>query len=245
MVDLVVDVRERDLIDLLKKQEFEHKVESLQIGDVLFRKDGEIVFLIERKTLADLRASIHDKRLREQKARMLGSVRRNRVAYVIEGNYGKSTETNVKGAVINIEIRDEIKCHKTCSLNETAEYIKMVHKKLCDDVKIYFSTNNELKTVTSSEYSSVLKTEKKANMTPEVWFITVLSTIPQVSTKISTSIAERYKTMDNMVKEYEKIESEKDRKKLISDITYSVKGDKTRRVGEKVSERVYSYVYGV
>ena len=66
---LVIDCRENKLIELFSQEAI--KVESLSIGDIVFRNDeGEDVVIIERKSVADLAASISDGRYNEQSYRL-------------------------------------------------------------------------------------------------------------------------------------------------------------------------------
>ncbi len=80
-VDIKVDVRERAL--LREMGDAVHAVQLL-LGDIEIVVRGERRLVIERKTLADLAASIKDGRYREQKARLLGNVDVSRVMYVVE-----------------------------------------------------------------------------------------------------------------------------------------------------------------
>ena len=76
-----VDVRERAL---LREMGDAARAVQLLLGDVEIVVGGERRLVIERKTLADLAASIKDGRYREQKARLLGNVAASGVMYVIE-----------------------------------------------------------------------------------------------------------------------------------------------------------------
>ena len=80
-------------------------------------------------------------------------------------------------------------------------------------------------------------------MTPKNWFITQLSLIPQVTEKVSSVIVEKYPSVRDLVKEYE-IVPEHLREKLLADLTFELTTGKTRRVGEKISSRVYHFLYG-
>ena len=56
-MSLTVDVRERALIELLVKDDVEHDVATLPLGDVCFRI-GRCTWLAERKRADDLAQSI-------------------------------------------------------------------------------------------------------------------------------------------------------------------------------------------
>lgn len=249
-VEIVVDDREHKLIDLLKNTN-EIAIEHLDIGDILFRMGGETVLIIERKTTSDLKASICDGRHREQKARLLGSgTPTNRIMYLIEGSLDKPLNSNLHnisvstlvGSLINTQLRDNIKVYKTNSLNETAEFIRKLSDKLNKDYNSFFKDGDKI--ITQSDYSSTLKKQKKANMTPIVWFVSQLSLIPQVSDVIAKVIIEEYPTPDALFTSYQDI-SEDLRDRMLAEITYSTKTGKSRRVGDKISSRIYKFFYGI
>ena len=84
-IELVIDNREHSLINKLRNNHI-FNVEQLDIGDIIFKKNNNIIFIIERKTISDFKSSICDKRYREQKARLLNSgIANNRIMYIIEG----------------------------------------------------------------------------------------------------------------------------------------------------------------
>ena len=217
----------------------------MDIGDILFRKDGETVLIIERKTVDDLKASICDGRNREQKARLLGSgTPLNRIMYVIEGDLTKTKISGIPtvtllGSIINTQLRDDIKVYKTSSLSETAVYIIKLLEKLEKDGGEYFKEGPQ-----TVQYAASLKKSKKANMTPEVWFMCQLSQIPQVTDKVAEVIIAKYPTLMTLLQEYQTT-PEHLKEKLLSDLQYLLSTGKMRRVGDKISGRIYRFMYGV
>ena len=82
-------------------------------------------------------------------------------------------------------------------------------------------------------------------MTPEVWFISQLSLIPQVTETIANEVVQKYGNMYLLMQEYDKT-PEHLKPKLLSDITYPIaKGDKVRRIGDKISQRIYNFLYNI
>lgn len=249
-IEIVIDTRERELIDKLSNAT-QINVEQLEIGDIIYRQNGDTILVIERKTVNDLKASICDGRGREQKARLLGNMPRKRILYLIEGSLNKPLSDKVSGlpvdtlvgSLVNTQFRDDIKVYKTASIEETANFLIKLLDKLIKDGDNYFNTTEE-QTISATEYSSSLKKSKKANMTPYVWFIAQLSLIPQVTEKVAEEIVNVYGTPVKLVQTYETT-PEHLREKLLADITYSVKNDKRRRIGDKMSGRIYHYFYGI
>jgi ERCC4-type nuclease len=236
-IELLIDTRENALISNLTDYNFSK--EQLDLGDIIFKENDEIILIIERKTLPDLKASICDGRLKEQKARLLGSS--INIMYIIEGDFtdakiGSFPKNTLIGSIINMELRDNIRVHRTMCIQETADFIKKLHDKLIKDGKMFFKDQKV-------NYSSNIKHKKKDNMTPDVWFKVSLQNIPQVSDKISEVIIEKYKTFSNLLNIYNTIPEEL-REKLLADLEYSIANDKKRKIGIKISSRIYNFLYG-
>lgn len=250
-IELVIDTREHSLINLLKDM-YDIKVEQLDLGDIIFRKDGKIILIIERKSILDLKASICDKRHREQKARLLHcGIPIERIMYIIEGNLNKSLQSKISGmpvstlvsSIINTQLRDGIKVHKTASLVETSEFIKKLFEKLNKESDKFFKTEQKTQ-MTDEKYASVLHKKKKNNMTPNVWFISQLSLIPHVTEKIASKVLKKYPTVVDLISSYEELSSEQ-QINMLADIKYDLSTGKQRKIGTKISERIYKFFYGI
>ena len=250
-MELVIDQKETAL-----KKHFEGrkntKVEVLEVGDIAFRKAGETIYVIERKSVTDLAASICDGRAREQKLRLLSSgVGREKIMYLVEGNLGcadiskrvGSVDVNtILGSMINTLLRDGISVYKTESIKETCVFVEKLHEKLEKDGTKYWQWGGG-KEITSADYSSALKTRKKDNMDGEMWFITSLSLIPQVTAKVAAEIHRVYPTFLDLLAAYGELE-DKEASKLLQDITYPINGGKTRKVGPKMSASIHKFLTG-
>lgn len=245
-IELVIDTREKDLISKFPKEKI--KIEQLEVGDIIYRKNDKIILIIERKTTKDLKASICDGRAREQKARLIGTNPRDRILYLIEGNLDKKlsekisglTVSTLIGSLINTQLRDGIKVYKTSSISESVEFLKKIFEKIEKDGDNYFTYED--KKISNTEYVSTLKQSKKANMTPDIWFIKQLSLIPQVSEKIGVVIAEKYKNVKDLIIEYERTPKHL-REKLLANLQFKLSSGKNRRIGDKISIRIYNYFY--
>lgn len=249
MCELIIDNRESKLIDALNVLQVDFTVEQLPIGDIMVKNKQESVYLIERKTTSDLSMSIKDGRYREQKARMLNIGLKNcRLLYLIEGKLpleGKVSNipvTTLISSIINTQLRDNIKVYRTSNVNESALYIKIVFEKIRDNIELFFKENDK-NTMTNEEYSKTLKPEKKKNMTSDVLFIKTLALIPMISDKISACILDKFHTLPSLIKAYDNLENETEKEKLLEDLTYDIKNEKTRRVGLKKSKTIYNYLY--
>ena len=95
---ITIDVRETELITQIKllvenSNSFKQhiiKTEALPIGDIVISNDTEDKIIIERKTIADLLASIKDGRYEEQSYRLNGLPHHNHnIVYLIEGDVNR------------------------------------------------------------------------------------------------------------------------------------------------------------
>ena len=86
---ILVDFREDALFQNLIKKDFTIEKANLEIGDIVFEDDdGQILLIIERKTVDDLLSSIKDGRYTEQSFRLnaLEQIHNHNIYYLIEGN---------------------------------------------------------------------------------------------------------------------------------------------------------------
>lgn len=246
-VKLIIDNREHNLYDKLLSLISENmSKETLDIGDIMFKNNEEILLVIERKTIQDLKASICDGRHREQKFRLINTLPRNRIMYLIEGNMNTDKiqgmpMTTLIGSLINTQFRDSIKVYKTSCLNESAIFIQKLYDKIS---KEKFFADDEPTGLSNKDYSSTLKKKKKANMTHDVWFLSQLSNIPQVSENIAAEVLKVYPTLISLSTAYEKIPIDL-RPLLLSTIPITLKTGKSRKLGLKISSRIYEFFYGI
>jgi crossover junction endonuclease MUS81 len=237
------DNREKELIKILEERGYNIILENLELGDIqfldLFTK--EIIILIERKTLSDLSASIKDGRYKEQKDRMIHSIKKSvRKIVLIEGtdyeNFSLPLKT-IDSVIINTMIRDNIHIHLTKNKDDTINFIENIILQLpkyFDDLKKEI-INGEDKAFTN-EFSC--KSGKKDNLTPEICFRNMLNQIPGVSTSISNVLVEKYKNIAFLIKTFE------NKTLAISNISNEKYGSSNRRIGDKVGEKIYAFLFG-
>ena len=89
---IVIDQREDNLLTLFSLEsrfsEINFEVKHLKVGDVqIFDNFGNLLLIIERKTVEDLISSINDKRYFKQLADLLETNPTTGILFAIEGNY--------------------------------------------------------------------------------------------------------------------------------------------------------------
>lgn len=154
---LTIDVRERDLIECCRTIMTKHSLsdsivcESLPIGDIIISNadTGEDLIIIERKTLADLAASIKDGRYAEQSFRLNGISHPNHnIVYLIEGDITRLSifksrldKNTLYSAMFSINYFKGFSLMRSNTLEESATIIcNMVVKLLKSENKVpYYS----------------------------------------------------------------------------------------------------------
>ena len=195
-----IDNREHKLIQELQTRSLAapFEIAQLPIGDVVI---GSTTF--ERKTLADLQASVKDGRYREQKKRAVA----NGIAlsYVIEGAFRFSDATDeskmLTGCVVNTLVRDRIPI-VFCpgGLAETADFIECLVRRMAADPAKYQIPSEPGSA--SASYTSSICLKKKENVTPETCLVLQLACIPGISSKKAQDILAAHpgiQTMQDLV----------------------------------------------
>lgn len=197
---LTIDSREHELIQLCQEKQIAIQTGSLPVGDILITL-GEQTLVFERKTMADLAASIKDGRFREQKQRLTSTYPFHRITYIIESKplvlttneslYGLDTKALIS-ALISSRYRDGIQVIHTSTLQETLWYLQQIQQRMGE--------KTHLVTDSKEEYTATLKvkTKKMDNITPEICYLLQLSQIPTLSMTLAKDIAVKYPTLSSL-----------------------------------------------
>ena len=120
---LVVDDRESALAEALHANypSVALSCARLTTADVHVVQNGEVVLVLERKTRADLSASLKDGRFHSQRARMVSEYGQHCVAYVIEG--GTAWDEAEAGAELALCMRDRLPVFWSCDVHDTAALV--------------------------------------------------------------------------------------------------------------------------
>jgi crossover junction endonuclease MUS81 len=226
-MEIIIDNREKDLITLFEKNNLEIKKKNLDIGDIQYIVNDEIIYIIERKTFDDLGASIKDGRYKEQKMRLLAN-NKNNIFYILEGEKKDCktlAENALLGSIINMLFRDNIKIIFSKDLNETYKIINQIKEK--------FNTGKfEKIECDKTNYVSSIKTNKKENMDKKLCSILQLSIIPGVSKNTAEIIINKYESLNNLINEFKNNDS-----KMLSDIILGKK-----KLGKVLSNKIYEFL---
>ena len=245
MLTLFIDNREDDHLKQMIDQSGLFKdtaiVQSkqLNVGDFVFALDDKPIFIIERKTIADLTSSVKSKtgRYREQKYRLCNDtgLPRDRIMYLIEGYQQKCDEdiicglpkSTVLSCFVNTIARDRLHVYHTRDHHETCLFLAKLYHSL--------SENNTAEQV-NTDYLDVHKMGiKKDKLTPSIVYRQQLAMVTGISTSAAKEIAKIYKSFPELITAWAKTESPHF---LLSNIIVNGK-----RLGNIRSERLFNYFF--
>jgi ERCC4-type nuclease len=227
----LLDTRESELIKIFEGGA-DMTVKSLDVGDIWIGTDAdgkmmEDGLIIERKSIADLEASILDGRYREQRGRILSYCHeaKTRPLYILEGSLSSASGRLEKSAIIKfinrLVLHYQISIIQTSSVKETADVIKALYQQWNEaDPQKSIKKKTDLVKVTDG-----LHVQKKANAGDHRQFaISCLAQCPGVSVKMAEVLIDTFKTLKGVIEA------------PVKDIE-SVKVG-TRKVGPVVSKRL-------
>lgn len=206
---------------------------NLEVGDFIIKdSEGNILVIIERKSIRDLSASITDGRFRQQKERLLESTNDPcKILYIIEGHKlstiaqkGMLPQTIINGSIQNLLFRHNFKVLWTENESDTLNNISLLYKKF---------HNKDFDTMVAPVAPTRL-VPKGAKISDNILALQ-LSAIPGVSYATALELSKVYKSIKELVDAYNNTESEKDKETMLSNIQLTEK----RKLGNALSKKVY------
>ncbi len=196
---LIIDNRETALHELVK---VDHEFLQLHIGDIIIGESVEKpILILERKTYADLQASIIDGRYREQRGRLLASGAR--VGYVLEGSptmlRPPMTGASIEKIVSRLMLVHGVAVFRTPNTAGTAELITTLNGMWQEDPKCFDTETN------SQRAADGIHVVKKNNTeSPEVFGISMLCLVPGISVKAAEAWLATFGNVGTVIKAEEK-----------------------------------------
>jgi len=228
---LLVDNREpKALKEFLgvRVKEKDIEIGNLNIGDFIIKNDNdETVMIFERKSIADLIASIKDGRYNEQSFRLSQfPLNNHNIYYIIEGNLtdfiaknNEQTRKMVFSAMFSISYTKGFSLLHGNGWLDTAEFLirfmerwnkgvpSLTNPDSANNNVLTKTENTELEYANQPAYSDALKTSKKSNITKDNIGEIMLAQIPGLSMNVAQSLMVKYKTIKNLINELEKDEN--------------------------------------
>ena len=240
---LIFDERETSLFELCMQSDIKIPMEKkvIPLGDILIANDdeSEIYVYIERKSCADLLASIKDGRYAEQSYRLSNCcpVTHN-VIYLIEGMLPPKDKKLVVSCIASLNYFKGFSVHRTVSMQETAFYIMAFADKMCRELAKGTICNTKNGNDNNLDYTSVIKVQKKANITAENIGQLFLMQIPGISSTIALEIMKPFKTF------LEFVDYVKQHPEYLDTIKIESNG-KSRKIGSNVVKSIQTFVFGL
>lgn len=226
---LYIDSREpkniKDYLNYLNSNnscKYKIEITNLDIGDYIIYDEiqKKNLVIIERKGLNDLESSIKDGRYLEQSFRLNNNnLINHNIYYLIEGsiiNYkNNSFKNTLYSSLVSISYFKGFSILNSINSIESAEIINNFINKLVkeNNKKSYYDNNcenigenngdnynltNNNYTI-KTDYTNVIKTSKKSNITPDNINIIMLMQIPNISNNTALTIINKYKTIKNLI----------------------------------------------
>lgn len=192
------------------KTNHEIKSERLPLGDVILHDPSQgqqkDIVIFERKTLADLAASIRDGRYKEQSFRLIETAaatgfHTHNIVYIIEGDLARYderhtqiTKTALQSAMVSLMYYKGFSVVRTMNVGETADFILHFADKVTKEGPLSVAdTGTATPTSTAQAYSEVsAKKEKRDYITRENIGEIMLAQVPGVSAKMAAAILAKY-----------------------------------------------------
>jgi ERCC4-type nuclease len=271
---IIIDERERDLYDVLQNNMGIIPIEKtvLTLGDILLTNNDGLesdnanlldkpILIFERKTIADLLASIKDGRYEEQSYRLIhtSQISLHNIVYIIEGTMANLRNPNerqlVLSAITSLNYFKGFSVFRTQSVIETGVLIKSMAEKIDRDLKkgkipIYLSagidSNDDMSTATVTAtvntaanvvtpYCSVVKKVKKDNITTKNIGEIVLCQIPGISSVTAVAIMSRFSSFLDF------IDTIRNNSAALDNITYETNG-KTRKISSACVKSIRTFL---
>ncbi|XP_041980053.1 crossover junction endonuclease MUS81 [Aricia agestis] len=258
-VVLIIDIHETNglskktdptVAQFNKYPDLKHEYRSLKVGDFTWiardkvnsSKEFILPYIVERKRMDDLGASIKDGRFHEQKFRLKKSGLKN-IIYLVE-NYGSNKHIGLPvqtlmQALANTRVQNGFKVHITDSLTNSARFLAMMTKRLTIEYK-----DKTLKGHNQEPSGDILPTFaffnkaalKNKPLSVTDTFIKLLLQMKGVSVEKALAITKVYKTPSSLFKAYEGCDDDREGELLLANLKYK---NVSSNVGPKVSKSIY------
>jgi len=245
---LKIDNRENDIVKLIDEYIINENlsnsvtvsIEVLEIGDfIITDEEGNELLIIERKSVNDLASSIQDGRYKEQSLRLTScDLDNHKIMYLIEGSidkysnkYSRIKKDAIYSAMFSLNYYKGFSVVRSDSITETTKMIVKFVKKMVANKE-----NPNAASSSSSNYHSVVKRNKKSNITPDNIGYIILSQIPDVSIKMAQIIIDKHGTIMELINKLQENPG------LLDNEKYTTDKGQTRKISYKCIESIKKFL---
>jgi ERCC4-type nuclease len=235
------DYREKLLLKLAPTvKEFTPPVGDIWIGDISGTELKAGGVILERKTAADLEASIMDGRYKEQRGRLLAYADQHKVAvgYVIEGILdrldGRLTESALLKHITRLQFHYQIPVVQTASAQETVRLAQLIDEQwIKEGGKFAYQACISAAAVGSGanafQAASYIKSECRD--TPETFLLGTLTQCRGISEGLARLIMSKFGTLETLMLA------------TATDLIMIDPDNPKRKIGKAVAERLHGLLH--
>jgi len=223
---MILDIRERELITRLP----DAPVQQLPVGDIwIGNTDISGALVIERKTVADLEASLLDGRYREQRTRLLAfcAEKGGRAMYMIEGEMdrlgARMTKESLQKILNRLMLRYGVPVYHTRNIDETVKALMLLQTQHIMDPTVF-----QAETLSYSDVTTFTKRGNKDD--PKQFALAALQQCPGVSVGIARAILEEFESLEGVF--------------AAEESALAALKNGTRKVGPAVAKRLFALLHG-
>ena len=237
------DYREKALIKLAPTvKELTPPVGDIWIGDLSGASGTNLQaggVILERKTAADLEASIIDGRYKEQRGRLLAYSKEHKVAfgYVIEGDLdrlgARLDESALLKHITRLQFHHRIPVVQTACAKETVRLAELIEAQwVKDEGKFAWEClSDTTSTANSSAFTAASYIKSACRDSPDTFLLGTLTQCRGVSEALARLIMSKYPTLENLLK--------------ATAVDLASVSEGKRKVGKAVAERLYGLLHAV
>ena len=242
-LECVVDSREQSLFEDLQQQlPIAIKKEMLVLGDVVIQKrhNGEVLFLLERKTVRDLVHSLKDGRFHDQRRRWKEYRQPHpsvSISVWLEGDLlsadmDHTMRSSLFNALFRLQSKHHVLVHQVRTRDAFVKSLQMIVEKLGKDP--YHLVNVE--TTDPKATMDAMRQHHKSSKSKETFWMDCLALIPGVSSTTAQKIQTHFPSMKSF---FQKLtEDEIGLRRQLSEIQISEK----RRLGDKLTVKILQHI---
>ena len=199
LVDYIISLNETSNTKLTIVQK------NLDIGDYVFYDElnAKEIIIIERKSLADLEASIKDGRYSEQSFRLNEtSLHNHNIIYLLEGaiiKYNPKFRSTLYSSLFSLNYYKGFSVINVLNQTETGDIVLAFASKLLRENKPGFYCDVSNNENNNTNYISTLKTTKKSHINSENIFQLMLMQIPGISNVSALALSNEFQNMENLL----------------------------------------------
>ena len=247
MVELecIVDSREQALYtDLQQQLSIPVKKEMLVLGDVVVQKQegGEVLFLLERKTVRDLVHSLKDGRFHDQRKRWKEYRQPHpsvSVSVWIEGDLlsadmDETMRSSLLNALFRLQSKHDVIVHQVRTRDAFVKSLQMIVEKLeKDPYHLVNPMDPNATTTTTVATTDAMSQHRKSSKSKETYWTDCLALIPGVSHSTAQKITAPFPTMTSII--------QRDAEHVLLQLS-EIQISEKRRLGDKLAKKILEHI---